>query len=266
MRFLFFHAALLAASMTIPVWSAEPVTASGMLVPLEEIQIGSEERGLIIWMAEEGAIVGKGEPLVKLRDNLERLEVDLRQAQLAGSKYQVERYKKDYEAAKKLNEQKIVNDEDLRAKELNYLLSQAQRDQTEAQLKSSIEQVEMKVIRSPTSCVVIHHFKKPGEILLVSAAVENVMKVVHLDSLYMLAFPDAQHAGKVYVGQKAEVQVPLYGERKLAGEVVFVDPVIDAASGGFRIKVLIPNPKHEIKAGLHGTVTLLPDSSHAAAR
>jgi multidrug resistance efflux pump len=124
----------------------------------------------------------------------------------------------------------------------------------------------MKVIRAPTNCVVTRHFKKPGEVLVITAGVENILKVVHLDSIYMVAFPDAKYAHQVKVGQKAQVNIPLYGDRKLSGEVVFVDPVVDAASGGFRIKVLIPNEKHDIKAGLHGTVTLTPETSHAASK
>jgi RND family efflux transporter MFP subunit len=257
---------LVAAALASPVFAADAITASGMLTPLEEVQVGSELRGLIVWMAEEGAYVKKGEPLVKLRDNLERLDVELRKAQLDSARYAVERYKKDYEAYKKLHQEKIANDEQLREKELNYLVSKAQVEQYEANLKSAIETVDMKVIRAPTNCVVTRHFKKPGEVLVITAGVENILKVVHLDSIYMVAFPDAKYAHQVKVGQKAQVNIPLYGDRKLSGEVVFVDPVVDAASGGFRIKVLIPNEKHDIKAGLHGTVTLTPETSHAASK
>lgn len=95
---------------------------------------------------------------------------------------------------------------------------------------------------------------------MITAGVENIMKVVHIDSLYMAAYPDAKYVTQVRLGQKAEVRLPLLGNRRLSGEVVYIDPVVEPASGGFRIKVLIPNPKHEVKAGLHGLVTLLPDA------
>ncbi|MBI5394278.1 MAG: efflux RND transporter periplasmic adaptor subunit [Verrucomicrobia bacterium] len=246
--------------------AAEPVTASGILTPLEEIHIGSEMRGLILWMADEGEAVAKDAPLVKLRDNLERFELDLRKAQLESARCQVERYQLDYEATRKLQEQKIATDEDLRAKRLNYLQSAALVAQAEAQLKTTQENIEMKIIRAPIRCVVLKHMKKPGEVLVVTAGVENIMKVAHIDSLYMMAFPDAKYVAQVHTGQKAEVRIPLLGNRVVAGEVVYVDAVVDAASGGFRIKVLIANPKHEIKAGLQGTVTLLPDAPQAAAK
>jgi RND family efflux transporter MFP subunit len=223
-------------------------------------------RGLILWMANEGDSVAKDAPLVKLRDNLERFELDLRKAQLESARCQVERYQLDFEAAKKLNEQKIATDEDLRAKRLNYLQSVASVAQAEAQLKTAQENVAMKIIYAPVKCVVVKHMKKPGEVLVVTAGVENIMKVVHIDSLYLMAYPDAKYVAQVRPGQKAEVRIPLMGNRTLPGEVVYVDEVVDAASGGFRIKVLIANPKHEIKAGLHGTVTLLPDFPKAAVK
>ena len=247
-------------------FAAEPITASGILTPLEEVHIGSELRGLITWMAEEGDSVAENQPLVKLRDNLERFDVELQKARLESARCQVERYQLDYEATKKLNEQKIATDEDLRAKRLNYLQSVSQVAQVEAQLKTSQENVDMKVIRAPTNCVVQKHLKKPGEVLVITAGVENIMKVVHIDSLYMVAYPDAKYVTQVRLGQKAEVRIQLLGDRKLTGEVVYIDPVVDAASGGFSIKVLIANPKHEIKAGLHGTVMLLPDTPQAAVK
>lgn len=261
------------ASALLLVWAgarcalaAEPITASGIFTPLEEVNIGSEMRGLITWMAEEGDTVAKDAPLVKLRDNLERFDVELQKARLESARCQVERYQLDYEAAKRLHDQKIATDEDLRAKKLNYLMAVSQVAQSEAQLKTAQENVEMKIVRAPTNCVVLKHLKKPGEVLVITAGVENIMKVVHIDSLYMVAYPDAKHLTHVRLGQRAEIRIPLLGNRQLLGEVVYMDPVVEPSSGGFRIKILVPNPKHEIKAGLHGLATLLPDTPRTAAK
>jgi len=56
------------------------------------------------------------------------------------------------------------------------------------------------------------------------------------------------------------------GDRRLNGEVVYVDPLVEPSSGGFRVKILVPNPQHEIKAGLHGWAVFLPDAACAAAK
>ncbi|MCX7825533.1 MAG: efflux RND transporter periplasmic adaptor subunit, partial [Verrucomicrobiae bacterium] len=229
------------------------------LAGLEEIAIGSELRGTITWMAPEGTIVKKGEPLVKLRDVLERFELDLRKAQLDSARFQMERYQKDFEAAKSLHAQKIINDVDLRLKEVNYLQAVAQVEEATARHNLALENVQMRTICAPTNCVVAQHIKHVGEVLVITAGVENILKAVHIDSLYAIAYPDAKFVHQIRVGQKAEVRIPLGGNLPIVGTVAVVDPVVDTASGSFRVKVLLNNPDHKIKPGLHAVVTFLPE-------
>jgi len=254
-----FLSAALAALLAASAAAAEPIVAGGVLTPLEEIAIGSELRGTITWLAPEGAVVKKGEPLVKLRDVLEKLEENLRKAQLDSARYQMERYQKDFEAAKKLHEQKIMNDVDLRLKEVNYLQSVAQVEEATARHNLALENVQMRTIHAPTDCVVAQHIKHVGEVLVITAGVENILKAVHIDSLYAVAYPDAKFVHQVRVGQKAEVRIPLETTPPVIGEVSFVDPTMDPASGSFRVKVLLKNPEHKIKPGLHVVVTFLPE-------
>jgi RND family efflux transporter MFP subunit len=245
----------LAATLLARASASEPVLASGLLTPLHEIEIGTELRGTIAWLADEGASVPAGQPLVKLRDTIERLEVNLRKAQLEAARYTMDRFKKDYESAQRLHAQGIVREEELRAKQLDYLIAQSQVEQADAQLQLAHEQVALKTVSAPTNCVVSKHLKHVGEALVVTAGVEKIMRVVHIDSLYFVAYPDAKYVRRIQVGQKAEVHVPLLGATRFPGEVVFVDPAVDANSGGFRVKVLVKNPDHKIPPGLHGTVT-----------
>src|SRR5437867_736746 len=149
---LIFGIPIAAAVLTTGANAAETVLASGVLTPKLEIDIGSELRGTIVWMAEEGASVQQGEPLVKLQDTIERLEVTLRKAQLDAARFSLDRYKKDYESAQKLHAEKIVREEELRAKELDYLIAQTQVEQADAQHRLALEQVALKTINAPTNC------------------------------------------------------------------------------------------------------------------
>ena len=74
--------ALLVAILAVRAVANEPIRASGVLTPMMDIEVGSELLGTIIWMADEGAVVTRGEPLVKLRDSIEVLTVELRKAQV----------------------------------------------------------------------------------------------------------------------------------------------------------------------------------------
>jgi len=250
--------AMLVAIVAVRAVAGEPIRASGLLTPLLEIEVGSELRGTIVWLANEGEVVSKGQPLVRLRDSIERFTVDLRKAQVDAARHALDRYKKDYEAGKALQTKKIINEEDLRTREFNYLNAQSQFDQAVANHKLALEDVTLRTVYAPVDCVVVRQLKKIGETLVVSAGVENILKVVHIDSLYFVAYPDAKFAGQIKLGQKAEVLIPLRGQEKLIGEVAFVDPEVDSKSGSFRVKVQIKNPEHKIKPGLHGVAVFLP--------
>ncbi|MCX6907971.1 MAG: efflux RND transporter periplasmic adaptor subunit, partial [Verrucomicrobia bacterium] len=256
--FRFRLSAMLVAMLAMRAVAGEPIRASGVLTPMLEIEVGSELRGTIVWLAEEGSVVSKGQPLVKLRDSIERFTVDLRKAQLDAARYALDRHKKDFEAGKILQTQKIINEEEMRTREFNYLNAQSQLDQAIANHKLALEDVTLRTVYAPLNCVVLRQLKKIGETLVVSAGVENILRVVHIDSLYFVAYPNGKFAGQIKLGQKAEILLSLRPQEKLAGEVTYVDPGVEANSGSIRVKILVKNPDHKIPHGLHGVATFLP--------
>lgn len=251
-----FHAAI-AVHLACPSLAGDKISASGVLTPMENIEIGSELRGSIVWLAEEGAVVPKGQPVVKLRESIEKLTAELRAAQVDGARSALERYKQDYQSSVTLHAKKIIDDETLRTREFNYIQAQSQLAQAIANHKLALEDVALRTVCAPTNCVVIRQLKKVGETLVVSAGVENILRVSHIDSLYFVAYPEARYIGRIKAGQKAEMQIPLYGKERIYGEVAFVDPGVDPSSGSFRVKVLVKNPEHKIPPGLQGMVTFL---------
>jgi len=253
----FFAWMTLAAALLARAGAAESIMASGILTARQEIDIGTELRGTIVWMADEGAEVGQGEPLVKLRDTLERLEVRLRKAQLDAARYSFDRFKKDYESAQKLHAQGVLREEELRARQLDSLVAQSQVEQADAQHQLALENVAMRTICAPTNCVVSKHFKRVGEVLIVSTGVENIMRVLHLDTLLFISYPDVRHIGLIRTGHKADIQLMQPRMPKLQGTVIFVDPAVDPNSGSFRVKVLVPNPGHKVPPGLQGSARFL---------
>ena len=57
---------------------------------------------------------------------------------------------------------------------------------------------------------------------------------------------------KLSVGDKIPVHFPASrgGAKQYEAAVAFIDARIDAASGLFRVKLLLDNPNHDIKAGM----------------
>jgi len=60
--------------------------------------------------------------------------------------------------------------------------------------------------------------------------------------------------GKVAVGMTAQVKPESPVTASYTGKVTVVDPVVDAASGMFGIRIEIPNPNNRLPSGLKCTV------------
>lgn len=58
-------------------------------------------------------------------------------------------------------------------------------------------------------------------------------------------------------GGKARVSVPSANSEELEGEVCLVNPVKDAASGMYIVRVSVPNPDNALKVGMFADVTLI---------
>jgi multidrug efflux pump subunit AcrA (membrane-fusion protein) len=84
--------------------------------------------------------------------------------------------------------------------------------------------------------------------------VEKLIDLVNIDDVYVQFFLDQKFMEIVKQDQSVKVRFPLLGNTEFTGKVTFIDPRIEAQTGTtFRVKVLINNPGHRIKAGMRGT-------------
>lgn len=160
----------------------------------------------------------------------------------------------------------------LRAEELmqkNFVSVNA-RDEAQAEYKLAIEQLRaatenqrlaeldvtraeevlaQRSIKSPVNGVVVDVLLRPGD-LMSSNQKDPIMKLVEVDPLNVeLVLPVSQF-GMIKEGQRAEVlpEQPVGGRH--AARVEIVDPVVDAASGTFGVRLRLPNPGYRIPAGI----------------
>ena len=76
------------------------------------------------------------------------------------------------------------------------------------------------------------------------------MTIAQIDPLNVEVFVPIALYGSVELGMEATVfgEAPVGGQYKATIEVI--DPLIDARSGTFGIRLLLPNPNNKIPAGL----------------
>ncbi|MES2738108.1 MAG: efflux RND transporter periplasmic adaptor subunit [Verrucomicrobiota bacterium] len=207
----------------------------GLILPLHEVKMGTPVEGLVKEvLVKEGDTVEPGQPLVRLVDDLEKLDVERAEKVLEKAKF-------DHEAAQKLLKENIGTREEALRKSIEHDLARIQRD-------AAVVRVEQKTLKAPLQGVVVSRGKEPGEAVQLH---EVLLEVVHIRQVEAQFYLEPAQAQKVKTGDKKKLRIPSLPEpREIEGEVVFLDPRMDAESGLYRVKLRVDNADLRLKAGM----------------
>jgi RND family efflux transporter MFP subunit len=213
---------------------------------------------------DRGDFVKLGQVVARLQSRVEQAVVALNRAK-AESTADIEAKKANVELkhsilARKLSVPKsvaLVQDveiaqadydvavQDLAQATVNHRLLQLDLEKSKAEL-------EQRTIRSPIDGVVQKRSLGPGEYVHQEA---SIVTLARIDPLYVETFLPIGYFGQIKVGDIANVRPndPVGGDRKAV--VAIVDPVFDAASGTFGVRLELPNPERIMPAGLRCRIT-----------
>jgi RND family efflux transporter MFP subunit len=234
-----------------------------MIEARKNIEIRSPVEAIIESVkVRRGDYVKRGQILVTLESGPERAAYELAQ-----SRAKMQGEIKAAEARVDLAQKKMNRADDLFKR--NFVSANA-RDEAEAELRLASEEsrrtrenqvlavhdarraremLAMRTIRSPFNGVVVEVLLNPGEFGATSIR-DPIMKLAEIDPLHVEVVLPVSLYGKIKPGQQAIVtpESPIGGRLKTTVHVI--DRVLDAASGTFGVRMLLPNPKGEIPAGL----------------
>jgi RND family efflux transporter MFP subunit len=227
-------AAVLAACLA-PAANAEEFEC--FFEPHLVVRVGSPVAGILDSVeVDRGDEVSVGQVIAELRSDVEKATANLAKARAEFDERRMERNESLY-----LDE--LLSDHDRDEMATQALISDLEYEQ-------SMEVLRERVIRSPVSGIVVERFLAPGEYV----QVESIVQLAQIDPLNVEVIMPAKYFGMIQIGQRAPVMPaePVGGEH--SGTVTVVDPVIDAASGTFGVRLELPNPEHKVPAGLRCTV------------
>lgn len=209
----------------------------GLAIPFKLVSVSSPVLQEVIEhvLVEEGDAVKESQVLIELRKEKEELEV--RQAQQV-----VQQRQFTAAGAQKLFNEKIGSKEVALEKQTELELAKIQLAAAEVRLKE-------KTIRAPLSGIVVKKYKEAGEAV---DRVEKLLDVVNIDQVYVQFYLDPKMMQSIKQDAEIPVRFPVIGSQDFIGKVSFIDPRIDAGSGLFRVKILIENKDHSVKAGMRG--------------
>jgi len=258
-------AALLPATLAVAADDAsEPRPAYDCMIEARQsIALRSPVEGVIeSILVQRGEVVKKGTLLATLSSGPERAALDLARSrasmvgELKSAEARVGLTRKKWERADELQKKNFVSENARDEAEAEYRLATEQlraarenRRLAELDVARAKEVLAQRSLKSPVNGVVVDVMLRPGE-LMSSNQKDPIMKIVEIDPLNVeLVLPVSQY-GRVKVGQVAEVrpEEPVGGRHRALVEIV--DPMMDAASGTFGVRLRLPNPSYRIPAGV----------------
>jgi RND family efflux transporter MFP subunit len=183
------------------------------------------------------------------------IDSDVRQQEvsLAYGRRQLHRIKELHE--KKLSSFQDYDKVETETRLIRYKLAQAKESRHLAalDLKQAEAIYNRHTIRSPIDGIVVERYLNPGE----SVEERPIVKIAQINPLRVEVVAPVSLLGKIKIGQLAMVnpELPVGGSHQAV--VKIVDPILDAASGTFRIRLELPNEDFSLTSGLRCQVRFL---------
>jgi len=229
---------------------AEPVRSTGLVLPYQQVELAANSDGVIREiLVKEGDSIAAGQVLAQLESAREALDVDL-------SKVIMEKREADLAAAEALFNEKIFSKNQVDDRRLDAKVAETQH-------QAAKQRFQERSIRAPFAGLVLRLFKQRGASL---HSLERFAEVADLSRVVVTLYLDAANLQRIKPGQTAEVTIPLVGTKSFSGVVDVVDPVVDPATGQFRVKVLVDNSARQIWTGTRASVVIQESPADVPAR
>ncbi len=204
-----------------------------LIAPSKVVKVSSPVPGVLASVRVKlGDRVRKGQVIATLKSGVERAAVALAKAKTAFNERKVERNRELYR-------KNLLSIHEKDEMETEALLARLELRQAQARLAQ-------RTIRSPVSGIVTEKLLSAGE--YVSNA--PILTISAIDPLHIDVILPVQFLGKVRKGMIGEVSIRYPKPQTIRARVMIVEQVVDAASGTFRVRLEVRNPRHRIPAGI----------------
>lgn len=255
----------------------QTVSATGKVQPETEVKISPEVAGEIIELpVEDGKAVKKGDLLVRIRPDSYKALVEQQEAAISSAKATNLQQKAtmlksehDFTRAEDLFDKKLISEQEYNAAEAAYDVAKNtyesslhEIERAQAGSSQARDQLSKTTIYSPIDGTVTVLNSKQGERLVATGqfAGTEVMRVADLSHMEARVDVNENDVVNVKVGDKAEVKIDAYGDRKFHGTVYQIANTGKTTGAGtqeevtnFEVKIRIEDTDVTLKPGLSCT-------------
>ena len=193
-------------------------------------------------LVEEGDTVVKNQVLARLDGDRLRLEMNESQARLR-------KMQRDFERNQELTETGLISEGDF--EKIKFDLEALQAAYNLANLELDYTQ-----IRAPIDGVVSERFIKIGNTI---KAGDPIFHVTSLSPLVAYLHVPEREYRQIAAGQPAGIRIDALGGDPILAYVTRVSPIVDPATGTFKITIEIGNEQKRIKPGMFGRMAITYD-------
>lgn len=234
-----------------------------LIEPSQVIELRAPIEGLIDGiLVDRGEKVKEGQILItldmgvdKARYEQARYKAGMRGSQMA-AKSRLDYSSKKFDRSQELFRDQYVSANDKDESESSKNLAAAElveaKDNSrvaELQVREYEEVMRLKTLRSPFDGVVMERSHHPGEVAQINDRLA-LLKLARTHPLYVEVVLPAAALGKVHVGDEILVKPNVEGVMEFRAKVKVVDPVVDAASATFGVRLEVANRDQHIPAGI----------------
>ena len=202
-------------------------------------KVGGEIRQI---QAEEGDEVRSGQLLAVLDGDRLRLELQQSEANL-------QKLRRDFERNRDLKEKSLISAGDF--DKIQYEMAALEASYNLAKLELSYTE-----IRAPIDGVISERFVKVGNTIDVAAP---LFRVTSLEPLVAYLHVPEREYRRIAKGMPASVQVDALQGQRFAAVIARISPVVDPATGTFKITVEVSDPTRRLKPGMFARIGIVSD-------
>src|SRR6266851_6501752 len=212
----------------------DAIQATGQIEAVQSVELRPEVEGRIVdILVREGQSVDAGTGLFKVDDT------ELK-AQVARAEADRDLAQRALERTKQLMAQNASSQSDLEKADATYRGAQASYDL----LKTRLDRT---VVRAPFAGVIGRRLVSIGTYVNSQTPLITLQSVNPQHAAFQV--PE-RYADRLRRGQLVSFQVAALPGKNFSGEVVFVDPVVELPGRTILIKARVPNPEHQLQAGM----------------
>lgn len=193
-------------------------------------------------LSEEGEFVREGQVLARLDGDRLRLELEQSDARL-------QQLRRDFARNRDLRDRGLISEGDF--DKIQYEMEALEASNNLARLELSYTQ-----IKAPIAGVIAERLVKTGNTIKVG---DPVFQVVSLEPLVAYLHVPEREYSRIQSGMPATVNVDALAGVRLDARIARVSPVVDPATGTFKITVEVTDPGQRLKPGMFARIGIVSD-------